>query len=535
MSFPTRVVFNVLTDESGKPLVGVPVKAYLLLPQLSRRYQAEELPRVVKTQTDDNGRWELSLVPNDVLNDPQSFYVVEEGEGQILHQHLIRLPSGESPVWIGDIALPEIPKCSPQIIAILNSLVTTMQANNDSPMKGDIRLKDGTEINLETNYADREIIVHGRLVTGEKGITVRSIQPYERRISPTYGETREMRSIAVENSSGTVDKFARIDHTHKGVHSVNNIVGDVSILADVGIKIVKSSSQIFVANEPHQVLYGKDFEYQVVRNAGGVDVFNLDLGAMSFVAVRTDNNQDVTETLTDNNVNTYVTLNEGSSPPVRVKVILPRAMPISHVNLLPYDSSSSFSVSFYITSGNELVFVYSINVGSGSGWQQIPLFKNKVVADTIIVSALMGTAKLSEFRVNVGMVFKGVYAWSSGGNSSEVVAMKEVYLRGGFRYKWRAFFGLGNYLPDQYPTIPECYATGILIYPNGGSEIFRSRYGFPYPKASPPFYNELRELSGVWQIPESGWHQVIWILDTRPAGANFEHIYLLGMLLGTEL
>ncbi len=161
MPWTTRIVFNVLTDESGNPVPNEPVKATLIFPQRSREQQAEAMPITVVTATDATGRWELALIPNDQFDDPQSYYMIQEGaDGKSwTHYHAIRVPSGTTAVWLGDVVLPEVPP-SPQLVGVVHNVVTTLQVEGQQPLKGDVKLRAGTNIQLAQDYQQRVITIN---------------------------------------------------------------------------------------------------------------------------------------------------------------------------------------------------------------------------------------------------------------------------------------------------------------------------------------------------------------------------------------
>ena len=182
MPLPTRRVFNTLTDENGQPIAGAKVKAQLLLPKSSRKYQTEVLPITAETVTDANGYWFLDLVPTDILDDQGAFYWIIEHD----HQHKIKLPSGADPVWLYDVVVPG--DMDAHIVReLLPMVVTSIRITDRAPLKGDIELRAGTEITLEQDYGERAITIHGRRVVGEQGIIVTPRLPFDRVVTPDYG------------------------------------------------------------------------------------------------------------------------------------------------------------------------------------------------------------------------------------------------------------------------------------------------------------------------------------------------------------
>jgi hypothetical protein len=149
----TRRVFNVLVDEAGRPLANIVVSIQLSSP----RWLSSETKRLggwgIRVQTDANGRWEAELMPNDLLDDPNSYYIVREGVETSAPvggsrrpiEYLIRVPSTDftEPIWVANLLITP-PRVTPPPNAVMS-----IAAGDNPPLQGDIRLLAGSGIRLQ--------------------------------------------------------------------------------------------------------------------------------------------------------------------------------------------------------------------------------------------------------------------------------------------------------------------------------------------------------------------------------------------------
>ena len=105
----TRRVYNIVTDERGQPISGVPVRIQLNTPTFVLGERKEIAAWSIETSTDVNGRWEVELEPNDLMDNPISYYKVTEYSRQRkkINEYLIRVPSSgfTDPIWIQDLLI----------------------------------------------------------------------------------------------------------------------------------------------------------------------------------------------------------------------------------------------------------------------------------------------------------------------------------------------------------------------------------------------------------------------------------------------
>jgi hypothetical protein len=160
----TRRVFNVLVDEAGRPLANVVVSIQLNSP----RWLNAEAARVggwgIRVQTDANGRWEASLKPNDLMDDPNSYYVVTEGVessppvGGLRRpvEYLIRVPPTgyTDPIWVHNLLITP-PSVTPPATAVMS-----LGSDNQPQMTGDIRLLSGAGVELTQDTAAKTITIN---------------------------------------------------------------------------------------------------------------------------------------------------------------------------------------------------------------------------------------------------------------------------------------------------------------------------------------------------------------------------------------
>lgn len=557
MAVIRRRVYDTLLDPLGQPLAGVTVEAKLVDAAFYRPDPSLSImPVTVSTTTNDAGFWALDLIPNALLAPRGNYYIV-----RILNKFFyVWIPADSTdPVRLTEVVVGEHDICQTDLPGL-----SGIRVENQPPLRGLVTLKEGTEISLEQDYDNRTITIHGRKylpgteidivqtdpvsytihgrrIIGEHGIVVTPTSAYERTITPVYGT--QVPPVAAQSSPGILDEIARVDHTHEGVHSINNLVGDINLVADVGINILTNSqnNQFLIANDPHQVVFGREFE--VIRVTGGsntqtgVDWFNADLGNVSgWVARRTDTNEDVTNILTDNNQSTGVTINQNTS----ILITLPNRMVISQLWINA--SNSSFQVLTVLTdgSGNQYTTAYGYVSSVSGNLYQVTFFKAPAIADVIIINALPydyhdylsygGEVFISEVRVNRGMLFKAPYL-ASPGSSAIAVFTGNVFLRSGFTYKLCTYWGMGDYLGDGTfsPPQPEITGRGMIICPNG-IEIDLGSFGWKGALA-PPYHNAIYCHETIITPPSTGFATVSFILTTSPYTPDYEHAYLLGLIL----
>jgi hypothetical protein len=162
----TRRVFNVLVDEAGRPLANVVVSIQLNSP----RWLNVETSRIggwgIRVQTDANGRWEASLAPNDLMDDPNSYYVVTEGVessppvGGLRRpvEYLIQVPSTgyTDPIWVHNLLITP-PSVTPPATAVMS-----LGADNQPQMTGDIRLLSGAGVALAQDTTAKTITIDAK-------------------------------------------------------------------------------------------------------------------------------------------------------------------------------------------------------------------------------------------------------------------------------------------------------------------------------------------------------------------------------------
>jgi hypothetical protein len=151
----TRRVYNIVVDESGKPIDGVEV--HVSLNRTTYKGTIEVAKYGVLAKTDKRGYWEISLHANDTLDDPNSFYTVEEiKNGKRIATHYIRVPSSETytePIHIKQIEITPLPTTPPP------NVVTGIAADNNIFLRGDVRLLSGSGIQLQQDNVAKTITI----------------------------------------------------------------------------------------------------------------------------------------------------------------------------------------------------------------------------------------------------------------------------------------------------------------------------------------------------------------------------------------
>ncbi len=154
----TRVVYNTLVDENGQPVANVPVRVYLVTHQFLTGQQIEVTPLGVVTTTTSTGYWQIGLIPNDTMEDPNSYYIVEEGAptDRIFHRHFIRVPSGTDPLPLENARISPpymMPGISPE------QLVSGLMVEGEEPLKGTVKLVAGQGIALSQDNYQKQITI----------------------------------------------------------------------------------------------------------------------------------------------------------------------------------------------------------------------------------------------------------------------------------------------------------------------------------------------------------------------------------------
>ena len=151
----TRRVYNIVVDESGKPIEGVEV--HVSLNRTTYKDTIEVARYGVLAKTDKRGYWEISLHANDTLDDPNSFYTVDEiKNGKRIATHYIRVPSSETytePIHIKQIEITPLPTTPPP------NVVTGIAADNNIFLRGDVRLLSGSGIQLQQDTSAKTITI----------------------------------------------------------------------------------------------------------------------------------------------------------------------------------------------------------------------------------------------------------------------------------------------------------------------------------------------------------------------------------------
>jgi len=526
MALPTRRVFNTLTDEKGQPQAGVKVRAQLLLPKSTRRYQSEVLPIEAETITDIDGYWFLDLVPTDIFDDEGAFYWIIEGD----HMHKIKLPSGADPVWIYDVIVPG--DMDAHIVReLLPMVVTSIRVADRAPLKGDIELRAGTEITLEQDYAEKAITIHGRRIVGEQGIIVTPRLPYDRVVTPDYGT--EIQPVAASSSAGTLDRFARVDHIHEGVHSLNGMVGDVVIEATQGLrKVDDAANKKIILKSTHAIyLTPNDF---VTWGSITKEFFPWRTGENVTFRATTASGNDVTEILTDNNYNTFVAVNSYNSI------------------FLSFEPYAIYAIRFYVSTvrqGGQIGVIVqdaannTIAWGgvlvSSVGWYEVVMRapphgrRAQIIASYGEYGEPYGgyyeipDVDVAEVRLERGIYIPALFTgvrWAVGYGYREGIIQSTCFLFAGWKYRYKAWFGN----TDDAATAK---VEGRLYDETGLVTIFRPLGGL-----GTGISDQIIVLSGDLLTPtQSKFYLIEWLLiSDGTTGTPGGDPHFLGMLIEFE-
>lgn len=106
-----RRIYNILLTEDGKPIAGVPVSIRLSSPAWDTEEQRLILGWGALVYTDETGRWEATVVANDSLSEPDTYYIIVENYNATAkarsNTYKVRVPSTgyADPIWIKDILI----------------------------------------------------------------------------------------------------------------------------------------------------------------------------------------------------------------------------------------------------------------------------------------------------------------------------------------------------------------------------------------------------------------------------------------------
>jgi hypothetical protein len=152
-----RRVFNVVVDEQGQPISRALIKIQLNTATFVSSEQKEVAAWGIDVLTDANGRWEVELEANDTMSDPNSYYRVVEysRKGTVVNEYLIRVPSTgfTEPIWIVNLLI------TPPEVTPPPNAVTSIAADNNTPLQGDVRLLAGSGIQLQQDNNAKTITI----------------------------------------------------------------------------------------------------------------------------------------------------------------------------------------------------------------------------------------------------------------------------------------------------------------------------------------------------------------------------------------
>jgi hypothetical protein len=243
----TRRVFNIVTDEAGQPITGVPVRIQLNVPTFVAGEQKEIAAWSVETKTDANGRWEVELEPNDLMSDPNSYYKVIEysHKRRKANEYAIRVPSTgyTEPIHITHLLITPPPVTPP------DEAVTGIAADNNALLKGDVRLLAGIGIQLQQdNNAKTITIVNTGVVKVFKDGT--QIGTVARRLD--FRGTGTVDFVVTEDAAN--DQFDIAANIKFGVITDSHIAAN----ANIAKSKISSSGQWTKAELPSDTVYTAD-------------------------------------------------------------------------------------------------------------------------------------------------------------------------------------------------------------------------------------------------------------------------------------
>jgi hypothetical protein len=310
---------------------------------------------------------------------------------------------------------------------------------------------EGTEITIEP-VDPLTYRLHGRRIVGEQGIIVTPRLPFDRVVTPNYGT--EIQPIAAASAAGTLDKFARVDHTHEGVHALDGMTGDITIEATQGLRKVDDAvNKKIVLKSTHAIyLTADDF-----RPYGAIDrdFFSLPTNENVVFTARDSLGNDVTAILTDNNTTTFVTVNSQNS--INLQWVIRSIYKVRfYVSAVRQGGTISISVKGY----NDINQVKTIASGFASvstpGWYEVLLRTPPHAVRATIAAGYdyyydyyydtyaPPDVDIAEVRLDGGIAIPALFPSGRWGNDigyTEVLIQSTCFLYAGCQYRYRAWFG----------------------------------------------------------------------------------------------
>jgi hypothetical protein len=538
MSVIRRRIYDTVLDPLGNPISDLEVAVRLVDAAFYRPDPSVSIqPIEMTTKTDANGYWSFDLIPNALLAPRGNYYILRVGK----KFYYLWIPADDTtPLPLSAVLVAEHDFCQTDLPGVAG-----VRVYGQPPLTGVVTLKSGVETTLEQDYDNRIITIHGRKylegteitiepvdpltyrlhgrrIVGEQGIIVTPRLPFDRVVTPTYGT--EIQPVAASSSAGTLDKFARVDHTHEGVHALNAMTGDITIEATQGLRKVDDAvNKKIILKSTHAIyLTPDDFRYYGAINK---DFFPwLTNENVPFTAWDSLGN-DVTAILTDNNTNTYVAVN------------------ISNSITLRWVTRSIYKVRFYVSTVRRAGTI-SVSVGgfldvnriftiaSGSvsvsnpGWYEVIVRAGPHGMQALITTEDYGDYDIAEVRLVGGVAIPALYPgarWKYGYYYAEGIIQSTCFLYAGWQYRYRAWFGCTD---DAATAIVE----GRLYDETGLVTVFRPKGGL-----GTGTQDQLFVLSGDLLTPtQSKFFLVEWSLvsDGRTGIGGDPHF--LGMLIEFE-
>jgi hypothetical protein len=404
-------------------------------------------------------------------------------------------------------------------------VVTSIRIPDRAPLKGDIELRAGTEITLEDDYAERAITIHGRRIVGEQGIIVTPRLPFDRVVTPNYGT--EIQPIAAASAAGTLDKFARVDHTHEGVHALDGMTGDITIEATQGLRKVDDTvNKKIILKSTHAIyLSPDDFRYYGAINK---DFFPWPTNENVAFTARNSAGNDVTAILTDNNTNTFVAVNSQNS--INLRWVTRSIYKVRfYVSAVRRAGMILVSIEGYNNVNQIVPIAYDSVLVSNPGWYEVIVragphgMRASIVASGSYLNQ-PADVDIAEVRLIGGLAIPALYPgarWGTDYGYAEGIIQSTCFLYAGWTYRYRAWFGSTD---DASTAVVE----GRLYDENGLVTVFRSKGGLGTGQQ-----DQLIVLSGDLLTPtQSKFYLIEWLLiSDGTQGVPGGDPHFLGMLI----
>jgi len=538
----TRRAYSYIYKEDNSPYPNVKVVVKLVYPQWDINYQRLYGAYEFETYTDSNGRWELELVVNEDLEPyKQTYYTVTcfrpATNSPFLHFSFY-LPYGDgSPVNIGTLLVGKGVK-QPDLVGYVGFPVRSI-----NHLTGEIYLRAGEGIRITEDQNTSEITISNtgvlsvNALTGAvevdaaDGVRAETAEQTNRVIVLGDWANQTPKPVGATSQLGTDHHLIPADHVHEGVHSTNGLTGDVQFLAAGDLTVVTNPAANSITYGDIIDIPAKDWElalyYQNPNSSVTIsekwNVYEEDYitGWRAYLDYQTD----VTDILTDNNPNTYVTLADITN---YIVIVLPKPVYVARIQIMAQTPSGAYAwVTIYFgralgMSGGDTIFPSQLfeRVDTNNPYpQSYIILSAPVAADRIYIYPATPNVRIQEIQelkwghMRYGKVGRVEQFTSPGASPPYWLFSATKYLGA----------GIYNFAADLYAVHEQIAATKTVwgrMYSASGEQVDLGNYTYAFPQTSSNKWT----INGTVTVPTSGVWTIEWVVTS----------HVLGQIMGGE-